>query len=202
MKNLYPVLFISAFLLTACGSNVATEPPHIESVATMEQGAPAQSVETTAIPNNSGIAGVLTYPDRTEYHDHVKQIKEPEGNLPPVFGEHFSAWQNCGIYIEPVNLGNALHSMEHGAVWITYRPNLDLAKVKSLQDFARGHSYVLMTPYAKQTNDVVLTAWGVQLAIDSFPDERVAKFIAYYEEGPQNPEPGAPCDGAVGTPLQ
>jgi len=46
-----------------------------------------------------------------------------------------------------------------------------------------------------------MTAWGVQLIIDSLPDDRIARFIDYYEEGPQNTEPGAPCSGAVGNPL-
>lgn len=207
MKKQFIVMLTLALILTACGAKSApteahVEEPHVEGVATMAQNNSAQPAESTAIPNNSGIEGVLTFPDRVEYHDHVEVVKEPEGNLPPVFGEHFAAWQNCGIYIEPVDLGNALHSMEHGAVWVTYRSDLDAAKIKSLQDLARGHKYVLLTPYAKQTSDVVLTAWGVQLVIDSFPDDRAAKFIAYYKEGPQNPEPGAPCDGAIGNPLQ
>ena len=203
MKKQWIVLLAFSLILTACGAKpTPTKAPHVEEVATMAQGAPVDSSEMTAIPNNSGIEGVQTYPDRVEYHEHVEFVKEPEGNLPPVFGEHFAAWQNCGIYTEAVNHGNALHSMEHGAVWLTYRPDLDESKVKSLQDLARGHGYVLMAPYAKQISDVVLTAWGVQLVIDSFPDDRVAKFIAYYEEGPQNPEPGAPCSGAIGTPLQ
>lgn len=172
------VFLLLALILTACGSE-----------------------STAQLANDSGIEGVSTYPDREEYHNHVDVVKEPEGNLPPVFGEHFSAWQNCGIYTETVELGNALHSMEHGAVWLTYRPDLDQAQIESLQNLVHGHGYVLMTPYTKQVNDVVLTAWGVQLVIDSLPDARIAKFIKYYEEGPQNPEPGAPCNGAVGNPL-
>jgi len=91
--------------------------------------------------------------------------------------------------------------MEHGAVWLTYRPDLDAAQVASLQALVRGHAYVLMSPYPPQTKPVVLTAWGTQLVIDKLPDDRIAKFIAYYELGPQNPEPGAPCDGAIGEPL-
>jgi len=187
-----------ALILTACSGNPT--PTQVE-VATVTQSVSAQPIESTALPNGSGIEGVQTYPDRVEYHDHVTVVKEPDGNLPPVFGAHLAAWQNCGIYDKPVALGNALHSMEHGAVWLTYRPDLDATQVKSLQDLVRGHGYVLMTPYTKQTSDVVLTAWGVQLVIDSVPDDRIAKFIAYYEEGPQDYEPGAPCSGAIGNPL-
>ena len=202
MEKRLIVLLTFALSLTACGGNSApTQAPQVEGVPTMAQGTSTQSLEPNAIANGSGIEGVLSYPDRLEYHNHVDAVKEPEGNLPPVFGEHFPAWQNCGIYDKPVALGNAIHSMEHGAVWLTYRPDLDAVKVKSLQELVRGHGYVLMSPYVKQVSDVVLTAWGVQLIIDSVPDDRIAKFIAYYENGPQNYEPGAPCSGAVGNPL-
>ena len=154
-----------------------------------------------ALPNESNIEGVQTYPDKSEYHNHVRTLSEPEGDIPPPFGAHFPEWQNCGIYDQPVDLGNALHSLEHGAVWLTYSPELSESQISDLQALVRGHGYVLMSPYTLQEKPVVLTAWGVQLVIDSLPDDRIAKFIAYYEQGPQNPEPGAPCSGAVGEPL-
>lgn len=202
MKKQFIALLAFTLILTACGENsTPTEAPHVDEVATMTQGASTEIVEATAIPNNSGIEGVQTYPDRAEYHKHVTVVKEAEGNLPPVFGEHFAAWQNCGIYDQPIELGGALHSMEHGAVWLTYRSDLPIAQATELQKIVRGHGYVLMSPYAPQKNDVVLTAWGVQLIVDSVPDDRIQKFIAYYEQGPQNPEPGAPCSGATGSPL-
>jgi hypothetical protein len=205
MKQNPFVLLALAFTFIACGAMPAltagpTRGSHVEDKVTAPAAASADGTKATALPNNSGIEGVQTYPDRPEYHKHVDVVKEPEGNLPPVFGEHFSEWQNCGIYQQPVNLGNVLHSMEHGAVWLSYRPDLDEAQVKNLQSLVRGHAYVLMSPYRPQKSDVVMTAWGVQLIIDSVPDDRIARFISYYEQGPQNPEPGAPCSGALGSP--
>jgi hypothetical protein len=86
-------------------------------------------------------------------------------------------------------------------VWLTYSPELSESQIAELQDMARGHDYVLMSPYPAQSVPVVLSAWTVQLVIESLPDDRIEKFIAYYENGPQNPEPGAPCSGAIGEPL-
>jgi len=155
-----------------------------------------------ALPNDSGIEGVQTFPDRTEYHEHVEEVVDPGLDVPPAFGAHFSAWQNCGIYDQPVNVGNALHSIEHGAVWLTYSPDLPADQVNALRDIVRGNGFVLMSPYENQTKPVVLTAWTIQLTIDELPDARIAQFVQYYANGPQNPEPGAPCSGAFGTPLE
>jgi len=181
IKNILLAISVLAIMLTACGGGNATSAP--------------------AIPNDSGIEGVQTFPDKEQYHAHVDVVPAPAGDLPPTFGAHFSGWQNCGIYNQPIELGLALHSMEHGAVWLTYASDLNESQIADLQSRVRGHTYVLMSPYPTQAKPVVLTAWGVQLVIDSLPDDRIAQFIAYYENGPQNPESGAPCSGAVGEPL-
>lgn len=160
-----------------------------------------QSTQPPASPQEespSGISGIQTYPEFPGAHAHVEGVGS--GDTPPVMGPHSEVWQNCGIYEEPVTIGNAIHSIEHGAVWLTYGPNLSEDSVKELQDLVRGHDYVLMSPYA-QVDDVVLTAWGVQLEIPTYPDDRIAAFIDYYEQGPQNPEPGAPCSDGTGEPL-
>jgi len=157
---------------------------------------------TTALPPNAaGIDGVNTYGDCPEYHHHVNSVEAPSDNIPPPYGAHYPYWQNCGIYDTPVELGSALHSLEHGTVWLAYSPDLRKSDVADLQDLVRGHPYVLMSPYPDLPYPVVMTAWGVQMFVDSLPDDRIEKFIAYYELGPQTPEPGAPCSGAVGDPL-
>jgi hypothetical protein len=158
-------------------------------------------VTTPLPPDASGIDGVKTYADGPEFHNHMDEVEIPEDNIPPPLGGHFNIWQNCGIYDQPVELGNALHSLEHGAVWLTYSPDLSDSQVAGLHNMVRGHAYVLMSPFPDQPVPVVLTAWGVQLIIESLPDDRIEQFIDYYENGPQNPEPGAPCSGAVGNPL-
>jgi hypothetical protein len=205
--NLISVLLVLSVVTTSCSPTPKVEAPHTE-LPQLNDPHPtvmpelSVAAESTALPNNSGVEGVKTYPDRVEYHDHVTVVPAPTGDLPPVFGAHLAAWQNCGIYDQPVELGSAIHSMEHGAVWLTYRSALPKDQVTELQNLARGHGYVLVSPYPPQKSDVILTAWGVQLIIDSLPDDRIAPFIAFYENGPQNYEPGAPCSGGVGSPLK
>ncbi len=48
---------------------------------------------------------------------------------------------------------------------------------------------------------VVLTAWGIQLEVESVDDDRIAGFIDLYQRGSQTPEPGAPCTGGIGEPV-
>jgi len=148
-------------------------------------------------PNDS-LDGVVTYSDLAR--DHVEgPVTYPQ--VPPVGGPHNPVWMNCGIYDQPIPNENAVHSMEHGAAWITYQPDLPAAEVQQLYSLVRGHSYVLLSPYPGLPARVVASAWGVQLRVDSASDPQLPKFIAKYERGPQTPEPGAPCSGGRGMPL-
>ncbi|WP_454051336.1 DUF3105 domain-containing protein [Cellulomonas sp. Marseille-Q8402] len=120
---------------------------------------------------------------------------------PPAGGDHDAAWLNCGVYTEPVPDENAVHSLEHGAVWITYDPALPADQVATLEAFAENQSYVLVTPYEGMDTDVAISAWGYQLKVDSADDERLPVFIQKYLLNPELSEVGAPCSSGVGTPA-
>lgn len=121
---------------------------------------------------------------------------------PPVGGPHAPPprWQNCGFYSEPVPDEQAVHSLEHGAVWITHDPGLPVAQVDALRELANDESYVLVSPYADLPAPVVASAWGRQLALESATDERLGQFIDAFVGGEQAPEPGAPCREGAGEP--
>jgi len=121
---------------------------------------------------------------------------------PPVGGVHSPVWQNCGIYDQPVANENAVHSLEHGGVWISYRPDLPAADVQKLRALVRGHTHALLSPYPNLPAPVVATAWGLQVQVPSASDARLPLFIFKYENGKQTPEPGATCSGGIGTPVQ
>jgi hypothetical protein len=90
-----------------------------------------------------------------------------------------------------------VHSLEHGAVWISYRPDLPAEQVRALTDLAKDRAYVLLSPNPRQAAPVDATAWGTQLALDTAGDPRLPAFVAKYTKGPQAPEPGASCTGGV-----
>ncbi len=118
---------------------------------------------------------------------------------PPAGGEHNPVWQNCGYYDKPVRDENAVHSLEHGAVWVTYSPDLPQDQVTDLKNIAEDRSYILVSPYPNLPSDtpVVASAWGKQVGLDGPEDPDLESFIQAYRQGPQTPEPGAVCTGGT-----
>jgi hypothetical protein len=146
----------------------------------------------------STTGGIMTFSGLAR--DHVNgPITYPQA--PPVGGPHNPVWLNCGIYGQPVPNENAVHSLEHGAVWITYQPDLPATDVAQLRSLVRGHAYVILSPYPGLPARVVASAWGAQLRATGADDPRLAQFIKTYEQGQQTPEPGAPCSGGRGVPI-
>lgn len=119
---------------------------------------------------------------------------------PPAGGPHHPIWQNCGVYTQPIQNENAVHSLEHGVVWITYHPDLDAEQLQELQEITRQSSYRLLSPYPDLPSPIVLSAWGYQLQLEQVDDPRLMAFIEKYEQNPLGPEPGASCTGGMGTP--
>lgn len=142
------------------------------------------------------LAAVKTYP---VVQGHVEGRVAYKQN-PPAGGPHNAVWLNCGIYNKPVPNENAVHDLEHGAVWITYRPDLPAGQVKDLTALVRGQTYLTLSPYPGLPAPVVASAWGKQLVLTGAADKRLPAFIQRYKQGPQAPEPGAVCTGGIGTP--
>ncbi len=133
-------------------------------------------------------------------NQHTQADVDYEQN-PPVGGEHNPVWQNCGYYSEPISDENAVHSLEHGAVWITYSPDLPQDEVELLRDTAESQTFVLVSPREGLPSPVVASAWGKQLALESAEDPALEQFIGAYRQGPDTPEPGAACTGGIGQPV-
>jgi hypothetical protein len=142
-------------------------------------------------------SGVRTFTGLTQ--NHVAGTVN-YAQTPPVGGDHHAQWQNCGIYNQPVRNENAVHSLEHGAVWITYRPGLAAGQVDRLQDLVRGKPFTLLSPFDGLPSPIVASAWGKQLTVTDAGDSRLNTFIRDYAQSPDAPEPGAPCTNGVGQP--
>ncbi|WP_432988061.1 DUF3105 domain-containing protein [Dactylosporangium sp. CA-233914] len=141
-----------------------------------------------------------THPDWLE-RDHLQPGETIEYPMKPAAGgKHAGVWQRCAgdVYDEPVAEGMAVHSLEHGAVWITYRPSLARGDVDQLAAKVRSNDYLLMSPYDGQPSAVSLQAWGYQLRVDSVNDQRIDAFITKYRQS-ASLEPGVPCSNGLTT---
>lgn len=119
---------------------------------------------------------------------------------PATGGDHFAFWMNCGFYSEPVIEGGAAHSLEHGAVWITYGDSLPDEEVAALEELAESNNRLLISPY-DHPEPIVLSAWGAQQrGISSTSAPEVDAFIEAWQDNPELIEAGAPCIDAVGIP--
>ncbi|WP_307851178.1 DUF3105 domain-containing protein [Nocardiopsis sp. MG754419] len=144
-----------------------------------------------------GLADVEHFEDLSKDHVETGETVDYE-QFPPVGGEHYSFWQNCGVYDEPVLTEAAVHSLEHGAVWITHDPSLDAAEIERLAAYHEPGSYVLVSPMEGLPSPIVASAWGARIQLDDASDARIGAFLREYEQSPDAPEPGAPCSGAYG----
>lgn len=147
----------------------------------------------------ASIEGVVTFSGLKQGHEEGP-LTYPQ--TPPAGGIHNPAWQNCGIYDQTIPNEQAVHSLEHGAAWITYQPDLPAEEVEQLRALVRSRDFALLSPYPDLPASVVASAWGVQLKVDSAADPQLAAFLTRYMQGPQTPELGAPCSSGVGTPVE
>jgi hypothetical protein len=120
---------------------------------------------------------------------------------PPVGGVHDPVWQNCGYYAAPIRNENAVHSLEHGAVWITYQPDLPMDQVATLRELAESQSFILVSPMDDLPAPVVASAWARQLQLESADEERLSEFVRSFRLSPEAPEPGASCSGGTSATL-
>ena len=128
-------------------------------------------------------------------HSHVPGVLQYD-TTPPTGGNHSQYWADCTgtVYPQPIADENAVHTLEHGAIWITYRPGLAAGQVAALAERVRGHDRMMMSPHPGLTSAVSLQAWNYQLFVDDAGDPRIEAFIAALHDNPQvTPEPGATC---------
>ena len=135
----------------------------------------------------------VAHPDNGRKH---VESKEYGGEEPPTSGDHASplAWR---VYDQEVPDANVIHNMEHGGVYISYRPDLpksEIEKIKAL--FSKPYSNpefspvkAIVAPRAKNKAPIVMSSWTRSQTFETFDE---AKMIEYYLANIGNsPEPGA-----------
>jgi hypothetical protein len=141
---------------------------------------------------DEGIAGVLAI--RITSNDHT-QGKVDYDRRPPAGGDHNPVPAPCGFYPQAVADEYVVHTLEHGAVWLAFPPDLPEADLDVLKTETADNADVIATPYPGLDAgvEVVATSWGRQLALTDVNDPRLDEFVQQYQNSDQAPEASIPC---------
>lgn len=130
----------------------------------------------------------VLYVDQGRMHIQVGAEHPAYNSNPPSSGWHYASPVDPGFYDKEVADEYLVHNLEHGNVWIAYRPDIGDDLIKKLRTFASA--WTVIAPREKNETDVALVAWG---RVDAFNIEngildeaRVSDFITRYKNrGPE-----------------
>ncbi|GAB3277008.1 DUF3105 domain-containing protein [Parasphingorhabdus pacifica] len=123
---------------------------------------------------------------------------------PPFGGPHDGVWADCtGVaYPEPVRTENMVHSLEHGAVWITYNPDkVNEEQIERINARVEGKPYTMSSPFPGMDSPISVQSWGHQLKVERADDERIDQFITALRQNENGvyPEIGGSCQAYPGA---
>jgi hypothetical protein len=159
------------------GANPASKPYVVPEIAAAKA---ISGVVYKQEPNHNHVAGTVKY-----------------DTSPPIGGNHSQYWADCTgtVYDHQIANENAVHMLEHGAVWVTYNPKTaTAADIAQLKTDVAGIDRMALSPYAGLKTPISLQSWNYQLFVDKATDPRIEKFIDTLRYNSKTtPEPGASC---------
>lgn len=107
---------------------------------------------------------------------------------PPSSGPHWSSPARNGVYDESLPDEQLLHNLEHGHVWIAYKPDISQDVKNQLKEIVEKDDWkVVLCPREKNDSQIALVAWGRVLKLDQLDTQKVKDFIrTYRNRGPEN----------------
>lgn len=116
-------------------------------------------------------------------HEHVYNSN------PPTSGWHYPQPAEWGVYKEELADETVIHNLEHGGIWISYKPDIsEEIRVKLEKFFEIYGRKIIVAPRAKNDTDIALAAWTRldTFSASEYSDERVDTFIkAFRNKGPE-----------------
>jgi Protein of unknown function (DUF3105) len=152
------VAAVAAYFVFAGGSSASSDAPKMLEAA----GCTVQAVKS--LPSN----------------DH--SVLKPTGTSkkwntdPPTSGPHYAVPLIWGAYTDPVNLGQLVHNLEHGGIYILYGNGVPASTVDKLRTFYDKHKEAtILAPLPRLGNKVALGAWTSNSA--SQPNNGIARLV-------------------------
>ena len=127
--------------------------------------------------------------------------------VPAVAGAHSAQSAPCGIHDTEIPPELSVHTLEHGAIGLLYKPDLPIDQVRSLEEIAGGYeSHTFSAPLADMDPPIAIVSWGFRMPLDEVDEPAIKEFIdEFRQKGPE--EQDCPNDsaspfqeGSTGTP--
>src|SRR3989338_6740699 len=136
--------------------------------------------------------------DQGRDHISVGSSHANYNSNPPTSGPHYEEWESKGVYKEQQPDEGLIHNLEHGYIWISYRPDASLEIVEQLESFYGFGKKIIVEPRKENDMLIAIAAWNWldkfdPVSGDSLNNEelkRIGDFIDEYIN--QGPEPNAP----------
>lgn len=96
---------------------------------------------------------------------------------PPTSGDHWPVPLSWGFYDAVVADEQAVHNLEHGGIWISYKDIDDQTK-KELKALAEQYNQaVIVTSRPKNDSRIAVASWGRLMKLDEFNRAKIENFI-------------------------
>ena len=116
--------------------------------------------------------------------EHVKN-KDYDGDQPPTSGPHADPVE-WGAYTTEVSDVRAIHNLEHGGIYVSYRPDLpkdQLGKLKKLlfapfsdRDFQPKK--IVLAPRAANKGPIILSSWRRSETLTKYDEQKIQDYVS------------------------
>lgn len=120
-------------------------------------------------------------------HIEVGSAHDPYNSNPPTSGPHYAQPAEWGVYPQPLQDEQAVHNLEHGGIWISYK-DVDAQTKDQLETIGRQYNgAVIVSPRPNGEAKISLASWGRLEKLDSFNQNEIVDFIKANKN--KSPEP-------------
>jgi len=159
-------------VLTAGAIAFAALRPRPDVAGAEELIARAPEAARTAGCTDVSAVGPYQPEDQDRAHGELMPPVSSYPSVPPASGPHADATLPAGVYDSPPILGQALHSLEHGAVVVWYEPSAPATEVDRMVEFFRqpeNRDHTIVAPYDYSGEGAAGTLpGGAQMALVSW----------------------------------
>ena len=120
-------------------------------------------------------------------HINSDATHEAYNSNPPTSGDHLAQPAGWGVYSTPLTDEQAIHNLEHGGIWISYKDIDDQTKAQ-LETIAKANGgSVILSPRPSNDAKISLSSWGRLEKLEGYDEAKILEFISANKN--KSPEP-------------